>query len=67
MTEQVQFACPDHAIPEDCPDSLIAYWPESDEYGIRVHDGGSSIIRIAFCPWCGTRLPRPRRDEHPVG
>ncbi len=22
------------------------------EYGVRVLDGGSSHLRIAFCPWC---------------
>ncbi|WP_443024326.1 MULTISPECIES: DUF6980 family protein [unclassified Sphingomonas] len=22
-----------------------------------IHDGGSSMIGIACCPWCGTRLP----------
>jgi hypothetical protein len=22
-----------------------------------VHDGGSSVVEIAFCPWCGSKLP----------
>jgi len=30
-------------------------------YGLYVHDGenghGASVIQIAYCPWCGTRLP----------
>ncbi|WP_372497657.1 DUF6980 family protein [Priestia megaterium] len=21
-----------------------------------IHDGGSSIIGISFCPWCGAKL-----------
>jgi hypothetical protein len=27
-----------------------------------VHDGGRSVIRIRFCPWCGTRLPDTLRQ-----
>ncbi|MEZ4797340.1 MAG: hypothetical protein R2785_09230 [Flavobacteriaceae bacterium] len=27
-------------------------------YGIPIHDGGSSIIEINFCPWCGTNLKK---------
>ncbi len=26
------------------------------KYGIPIHDGGSSYIRINFCPWCGREL-----------
>ncbi|MCJ7548547.1 MAG: hypothetical protein MUQ30_02570 [Anaerolineae bacterium] len=63
MTRHVQFACPDHEDPADCPDALVGYVPKFDEYGIRVHDGGSSAITIEFRPWCGSRLPRSRRDE----
>jgi hypothetical protein len=22
-----------------------------------VHDGGSSVIVISYCPWCGIKLP----------
>lgn len=32
------------------------------EYGVRVLDGGSSHLRITFCPWCGQRLPESLRD-----
>ena len=45
------------------PDALIAYLPKFDEYGLVVHDGGSSMVQIQFCPWCGTRLPESRRDQ----
>lgn len=41
----------------DCPDCLIDYWPNGPSYGIMIHDGGSSMITIAYCPWCGTKLP----------
>ncbi|WP_443024360.1 DUF6980 family protein [Sphingomonas sp. Leaf30] len=29
-----------------------------NERRLRLHDGGSSAIEIAFCPWCGARLPQ---------
>jgi hypothetical protein len=46
--------CDLHSSRWDCPDALIT---ESDGvYGLIVHDGGSSAVRIAFCPWCGTQL-----------
>lgn len=25
-------------------------------YGIPVHDGGTSVIEINHCPWCGSKL-----------
>jgi len=34
-----------------------------NEYGLIVHDGGSSSITIEFCPWCGTQLPESLRDR----
>jgi hypothetical protein len=37
-----------------CPDALVGYF--GDQYGIRVHDGGSSFVAILHCPWCGTEL-----------
>jgi Domain of unknown function (DUF6980) len=33
----------------------------SREYGIIIHDGGSSHIVINYCPWCGARLPDSQR------
>lgn len=39
---------------------LIAYRAKFDEYGLIIHDGGSSSITINFCPWCGTRLPESK-------
>jgi hypothetical protein len=27
-------------------------------YGLYVHDGGSSVIEILYCPWCGKKLLR---------
>lgn len=25
-------------------------------YGIPIHDGGPSVVKINFCPWCGSKL-----------
>jgi hypothetical protein len=56
MTDNVENSCADHPNRHDCPDMLIDYRPGSYRYGIMIHDGGLSMIAIAFCPWCGTRL-----------
>jgi hypothetical protein len=56
MTDNVENSCEDHPDRNDCPDMLIDYWPSSNRYGIMIHDGAASMIVIAFCPWCGTRL-----------
>ncbi len=63
MSEAVASTCEQHAHRFDCPDCLIDYSLLFDEYGIIVHDGGSSSMTIAFCPWCGTRLPESKRDR----
>ena len=33
------------------------------EYGISIIDGGSSVIKINYCPWCGVKLERSLRHE----
>ena len=56
----------DHPDPSDCPDGLIAAPENGAEFGIRIHDGGSSFVSIRYCPWCGAQLPRREdreRDE----
>ena len=54
--------CDEHTNPYECPDYVIAYSPEFDEYGLIVHDGGSSSYLIRFCPFCGNKLPESKRD-----
>lgn len=56
MTGNVENSCPDHPDRFECPDMLIDYSPNSGRYGLIIHDGGRSVISIAFCPWCGTEL-----------
>ncbi|WP_460304199.1 DUF6980 family protein [Actinocorallia aurea] len=55
MTYNANHRCDAHPDPYDCPDTLVAFTAEH-EYGLIIHDGGSSYIEIAFCPWCGRRL-----------
>ncbi len=63
MEAQVNYQCPDHENPFECPDHLIGYSAVFDEYGIMIHDGGSSMIKINFCPWCGAKLAKSIRDR----
>ncbi|HTN46576.1 MAG TPA: hypothetical protein VL098_09530 [Flavipsychrobacter sp.] len=37
-------------------DSVIVYDKSQKYYGIPIHDGGSSYIKIKHCPWCGTQI-----------
>jgi hypothetical protein len=40
----------------------ITYNARFREYGIKILDGGTAVQRIAFCPWCGTKLPASLRQ-----
>ena len=44
MKEATKLNCKIHNNIYDCPDVLISYYPKFDEYGIIVHDGGTSSI-----------------------
>ncbi|MFF7452809.1 DUF6980 family protein [Kitasatospora sp. NPDC008115] len=63
MTEQLNQHCGRHDDPFDCPDTLMHFSAGFREYGPIVHDGSTAVIGIAFCPWCGRRLPESRRDR----
>ncbi len=63
MTSNVEFKCDTHSDEFSCPDALISYSEKFDEYGLIIHDGGSSGIGIYFCPWCGTKLPESQRSR----
>jgi hypothetical protein len=62
MVSNVENRCDDHKDRFDCPDSLIHYSSYSDTYGLIIHDGGSSVISINYCPWCGTKLREGSND-----
>lgn len=63
MQQQIEYQCQQHSDPFECPDMLVHYSPKFDEYGIMIHDGGSSTIVIEFCPWCGNKLPKSKREK----
>jgi hypothetical protein len=63
MRRQLERVCNQHPDRFDCPDCLVHYSARFREYGLIVHDGGSSSCLIRFCPWCGARLPDSLRDE----
>src|ERR1035438_7867913 len=48
--------CKQHPDPYDCPDHLMIF--KSGEYGLIVHDGSHSYVKINYCPWCGSKLPK---------
>jgi hypothetical protein len=37
-------------------DADVVINKQAGKYGLPVHDGGTSIIEISHCPWCGTKL-----------
>ena len=51
--------CEQHPDRNACPDAMIA--PVRGGYGLYVRDGedgyAGSFIEIAYCPWCGAKLP----------
>ena len=60
MEQDLTQICAQHPDRFDCADALM--YRDDDSYGLIVHDGGSSYIRISYCPWCGTKLV----DDDPV-
>ena len=56
MADAVASKCADHPNRFDCPDALLNFDSRDQSYGLIIHDGGSSAIQIAFCPFCGMGL-----------
>ena len=67
LADQIGHRCDDHADPADCPDSLIVALQETGEFGIRIHDGGRSFVKIRHCPWCGADLSRAAPEQPDEG
>ncbi|MBN8808551.1 MAG: hypothetical protein J0I47_10025 [Sphingomonas sp.] len=55
MAYDLDQACDLHSSREDCPDALVER--VRGGFGLIVHDGAGSVIEIAYCPWCGQKLP----------
>ena len=62
MEQAIILDCNRHSDVYSCPDVLVRYIPKFDEYGIIIHDGGSSSKTIKYCPWCGQALPESKRE-----
>ncbi len=60
MADDLGQTCNLHADRAACPEAMIAR--VRGGFGLYVRDGedgyAGSVIEIAYCPWCGTRLPR---------
>jgi len=39
-------------------DAVITFTKKTKTYGIPIHDGGASYIKINYCPWCGKQLSK---------
>jgi len=37
-------------------DCIITHYKKGKAFGIPIHDGGASFIKINYCPWCGKKL-----------
>ncbi|WP_423212808.1 DUF6980 family protein [Mycobacterium talmoniae] len=49
--------------PGSAPTRWCAFPRGFTEYGLLIHDGGASSLAIAYCPWCGTKLPASERGR----
>ena len=56
MKDNSEFTCTKCKDMFECPDTLIYHNSQEKEYGIIIHDGGTSFMEIQYCPWCGTEL-----------
>lgn len=63
MNRHTGRTCDEHENPFECPDYVISYSAVFDEYGLIIHDGGSSKYTISFCPFCGAKLPESKRER----
>lgn len=56
MASDLNQKCQEHPDPFSCPDNLIHHSKQTKQYGLIIHDRGSSFSEINFCPWCGANL-----------
>jgi hypothetical protein len=63
LANYATMTCEVHPNSLECPDILINYSPQYDEYSLPVRDGGLASVKINFCPWCGASAPESKRDR----
>ena len=56
MKYHLEHKCDVHKDDFDCPDKIIYSSKKENEFGIIIHDGGTSFIEIKYCPWCGKKI-----------
>lgn len=56
---------PFHHDRYECPDALIDRY-KNGTTGIIIHDGGTSMVIINYCPWCGTALEPTKSVKKPT-
>lgn len=62
MADQFKpFTCGIHKDKWSCPDVIIT--EKNKVFGIIIHDGGPSFIKIKHCPWCGQNLKNIKVEE----
>ena len=54
MERDLTQKCAIHASRAECPDCHIE--EIGGGFALLVHDESGALVRINFCPWCGTRL-----------
>ena len=37
-----------------------------NEYGLIIHDGGESVVKIYYCPWCGSELSSENKAQNTI-
>lgn len=55
LEQQLTRSCEQHGL--ECPDNVVRIM-KNGFFGIP-HPDGISYYRIKYCPWCGTKLPKP--------
>ena len=55
--------CPHMERAVESPEFPIIETRKFREIGITLLDGGDSNVLLAFCPWCGSRLPDSSRNQ----
>jgi hypothetical protein len=56
MKAHLTTTCTMHADEYACGDIVVVYEPDRNAFGLPVHDGGTSMVEITFCPWCGAKI-----------
>jgi hypothetical protein len=56
MARYSTLRCDIHTDKRECPDVLVI-WSNRGKPGFPIKDGGTAVVAIRFCPWCGAAIP----------